>query len=236
MPNTKKDNKTRGQLKNISWKNKGDKFTFFSSYYVDDAAFILLNRNDAIEATKLMYSHFKRFGLTIHTGSKNKKEKSKTEFLVIPGAGTTPIDQDEKDIFINNDAYISFCTKFKYLGTSNTPSMKNSPDIQNRINKAQQLFFSLNKLVFRNQDISLPIRKRIYVAIVINILLWGCESWNLTSEDRRKLEVFHMRCCRRILNVSIYDVIANHELSNKNILRTIGISNMDSYIELRRSR
>ena len=84
--------------------NKGDKFTFFSSYYVDDAAFILLNRNDAIEATKLMHKHFKRFGLTIHTGSKINKEKSKTEFLFVPGAGTTATAPDEEDIFIDDDA------------------------------------------------------------------------------------------------------------------------------------
>ena len=114
--------------------------------------------------------------------------------------------------------------------------MKNVPDISNRISKAQHLFFSLNKLVFRNKDIDIQIRKRIYIAIVINILLWGCESWALTSEDRRKLEIFHTRCCRRILNYSIYDVMENHELSNKNILREIGILTLQSYMELRRAR
>ena len=196
---------------------KGSKFTFYSSFYIDDAAFLLLNRTDATNAMILLYKHFKRFGLTIHTGSKQKKEKSKTEFMYVPGAGVSPSSSATNDIFIDDDNFISSCSTFKYLGSIYTPSMKNTPDIDNRIRKSQHLFFSLNKLVFRNKDIDIQIRKRVYVAIVVNILLWGCESWALTVDDRRKLEVFHTRCCRRMLNITIYDVIANHELNNQYI-------------------
>ena len=114
--------------------------------------------------------------------------------------------------------------------------MKISLDVQTRINKAQSLFFNLSKLLFRNIDISIDIRRRVYVATVINILLWGCEAWALKVEDRRRLEVFHMRCCRRMMNVSIFDVIANHELTNLNILRELGMLKLEAYLELRRAR
>jgi hypothetical protein len=46
-------------------------FSFFKSYYVDDTAFILLSRGGD-RRLKLIVSHFRRFGLTIHTGSKRK--------------------------------------------------------------------------------------------------------------------------------------------------------------------
>jgi hypothetical protein len=46
------------------------------SYYVDDTAFILLSRGEVIAASKLIVSHFRRFGLTIHTGSRRKGEDS----------------------------------------------------------------------------------------------------------------------------------------------------------------
>jgi hypothetical protein len=48
-------------------------FSFFKSYYVDNTAFILLSRGEVIVASKLIVSHFRRFGLTINTGRENKR-------------------------------------------------------------------------------------------------------------------------------------------------------------------
>ena len=39
-----------------------------------------------------------------------------------------------------------------------------------------------------------------------------------------------------MLNITIYDVIANHELNNQYILKEVGILKMNSYLELRRAR
>jgi hypothetical protein len=61
---------------------QGTMFSFFKSYYVGDTAFILLSGE--VIASKLIVSHFRRFGLTIHTGSKRKGEDSKTEAIHFP--------------------------------------------------------------------------------------------------------------------------------------------------------
>jgi hypothetical protein len=50
-------------------------FSFFKSSYDDDTAFIL-SRGEVIATSKLIVSHFRRFGLTIHIGSKGKKRKA----------------------------------------------------------------------------------------------------------------------------------------------------------------
>jgi hypothetical protein len=64
----------------------------------------------------------------------------------------------------------------------------------------------------------------------------GRESWALKEEDRRKLEVCHHRCLRRMLNITIYQVkeekISNREV-RKNLNNCYTISQM---IELRRAR
>ena len=52
--------------------------------YVDDAAFILMNRQDAETAAALIVRHFRKFGLTIHVGNREKGTKSKTEALYVP--------------------------------------------------------------------------------------------------------------------------------------------------------
>ena len=61
-----------------------DVFSFFLSYYVDDAAFILMNREDAVKAATLIVRHFRKFGLTIHVGNRAEGSPSKTEALYVP--------------------------------------------------------------------------------------------------------------------------------------------------------
>ena len=185
---------------------------------------------------KLLTTHFRRFGLTVHTGSISKKESSKTEFVHIPAPDHITSLEDTERIFIEEDKLISSCEEFQYLGSKITSSLECDTDIDNRIKKAQFLFYMLNKSVFRRRDLDMDTRCRVYVATIINILLWGCESWPLTKKNRQKLDVFHNRCCRRFLNISIFDVIADHSLTNKFIYTETGIKPLSTYVELRRVR
>ena len=52
--------------------------------------------------------------------------------------------------------------------------------------------------------------------IPLNLLLWGCESWAMTKDLMKKLEVFHMRCLRRILDIKWSDVV-DKNISNKKV-------------------
>ena len=54
------------------------------------------------------------------------------------------------------------------------------------------------------------------MAIPLNILLWGCESWAMTKDLMKKLEVFHMRCLRKVLGIKWSDVVDN-KISNKKV-------------------
>ena len=143
-------------------KNEGTKFEFDKSFYVDDAAFIFLSREDMERGGKLIQSHFRRFGLTVHAGNKTKKnDKSKTEAVFIPGAGkntnATAIDE-EADIMIGEHEFYSYTKKFKYLGSIFTSSLKDDDDIKRSISPACGGFAQ-------------AARTRFYEATVVNLLL-----------------------------------------------------------------
>jgi hypothetical protein len=53
---------------------------------------------------------------------------------------------------------------------------------------------------------TIDIRRRLYQAIVLNLGLWGSESWALKEEDRSKLETFHQNCLRRMCNWTVWDI------------------------------
>ena len=63
---------------------------------------------------------------------------------------------------------------------------------------------------------------------VINILLWGCASWALTEELRRKLEVCHQGFLRKMVGITICDVKDNH-ISNKQVREELALSTLQTF-------
>ncbi len=84
-----------------------------------------------------------------------------------------------EDIEIDEDRFLTFCLKFKYLGSYFVPELNDTADITERISQARKLFGSMNKQLLGNKKIPVDIRRRLYQAIVVNIALWGSESWAL---------------------------------------------------------
>jgi hypothetical protein len=70
-------------------------------------AFILLSRGEQIAASKLIVSHFRRFGLTIHTGVKSRNEDSKTEAMHFPRPAQESSVADMEDIEITECPSVS---------------------------------------------------------------------------------------------------------------------------------
>ena len=116
--------------KKVSELSKGMSFSFYKSYYVDDMAYLFLSRKDIEEASKLIKSHFTRFGLTVHCGDKRNDGNSKTEAMFFPPPGKAATATDTADILINKNEFFSYCNKFKYLGTIFTSSLKDDLGIQ----------------------------------------------------------------------------------------------------------
>ena len=154
--------------------------------------------------------------------------------MYIPPPGKIATATDTADIIINEFEFFSYTDKFKYLGTIFTPSLKDDLDIQRRITQACGAFATM-KRVLCSEDIPVKLRVRLYDATVINILLWGCESWALTEELRRKLEVCHHRFLRKMVGITIYDVKDNH-ISNKQVREELTCYKIHQSLELRRAR
>jgi hypothetical protein len=66
-------------------------------------------------------SHFKCFGLTIHSGDKKANEPWKTEAMHIHQPYQQSSIEDTSVIMLNEDCFFAYCIHFKYLGTTFTP-------------------------------------------------------------------------------------------------------------------
>jgi hypothetical protein len=228
-------NTQKGRLLSQNPRAKGTPFTFSSSFYVDDSFFLFQTKSQLEEAVTELDRHFARFGLIMHLGTPNVRSKS--EAMYFPPSLKQAREEFEKNILPENillpgNKKIHFVNKFKYLGSLITPMLNEDLEIDTRIKKAKSLMGAA-KYFFDNKDVDKRIKSQVYVSGPLNALLWGCESWNLTKENLRKLTVFHHGAIRRILGIKWSQVREKH-IKNKEVRGFLcNIPDIDAFIHRR---
>jgi len=78
----------------------------------------------------------------------------------------------------------------------------------------------MNK-VWRQTRLQLQTKLRLYQTCILSIFLYGSETWTLLQEDLRKLEAFHMRFQRMILEIRWHDFVRNTEVVDRTNLSSV---------------
>ena len=53
----------------------------------------------------------------------------------------------------------------------------------------------------KNRDITLSTKVHLVKAMVLPVVLYGCESWTVKKAERRRIDAFELWCWRRLLRV-----------------------------------
>ena len=168
--------------------------------FADDCA-LMAHKPSALQIMVDKFSEAsKQFGLTISLG--------KTEVLHQPAPNSTA---PQPSITIDGTE-LKIVDSFKYLGSviSNDGSL--DQEISARISKASQALGRLRNRVLNHHNITLTTKLKVYNAVVISSLLYGCETWTLYRRHLKQLEKFHMRALRSILGVRWQDKVTNVEV------------------------
>ena len=128
---------------------------------------------------------------------------SKTKAMAINIRGATNITVDEENI--------EMVEEFTYLGATVARENGVQRDVVKRIGKARSVFVRLNK-TWRTRNIREDTKIKIFKSMVKPVLLYGSESWTITEETRKKLQVFINRCLRSILGIFWPETMTNEEL------------------------
>ena len=70
--------------------------------------------------------------------------------------------------------------------------------------------------ILKSRDITLPTKVHLLKAMVFPVVMYGCESWTVKKTEHRRIDVFELWCCRRLLRVPW-----TAKRSNQSILREI---------------
>jgi hypothetical protein len=120
---------------------------------------------------------------------------------------------------------LPYARQFTYLGSKLVPSLGSDEDVDRRISMASKLFGALKSCVFCNKLISNKLKGSIYLALVLSVLLYGCENWILSSSLIQKISVFHNRCIRTMTGVTKWTQAA-HRLTSASLLKRVRLPDM----------
>ena len=102
-----------------------------------------------------------------------------------------------------------------------------------RIKAAGSAFGALRDRIFAATSISMKVKKVVYIALVLTILLYGSECWSLTEKLYNR--AFHFRCVRSMCRVTRLHT-RRHHISNADLLRRTGLHTVDVYLSRRQLR
>ena len=99
---------------------------------------------------------------------------------------------------------------FKYLGVI-VNDEGSIPEIRSRIAHIIAALTKL-KIIWDDKIIGLSSKIRLLRSLFRSIFIYSCETWTLTAEIERKIQIVEIRSFRRLLGISYKDHITNEEV------------------------
>ena len=133
----------------------------------------------------------------------------KTEILAVqplPGATPpTPVQLRQT----GEHREVKVVHHFEYLGSIVSDDCSLDKEVESRIAKASRAFGSLSRILWYQRKIKRHTKLRLFRAVILPSLLYGCESCAHLAHHVSRLQSFVMRCLRIILGVSLWKKLRN---------------------------
>ena len=109
---------------------------------------------------------------------------------------------------------------FRYLSSFVSLQHVDLREISAKLAEGRQRFASFQKL-WKSKQLSIPLKCKLYRALVISVVLYSSETWTMKKSTQRKLESFHTSCLRRILCFSYLERVTNEEVLARLCMSTL---------------
>ena len=52
--------------------------------------------------------------------------------------------------------------------------------------------------ILKSRDITLPVKVHLVKAMILPVVMYGCESWTIKKVERQRMDAFEVWCWRRL--------------------------------------
>ena len=113
-----------------------------------------------------------------------------------------------KEDFTIDGQQIEEVSQFEYLGSMINNIGDSTVEIKRRLAIARSTVRSIPN-IWKSRGISISLKVRLLNAVAFSIATYGCESWAMTKNDRKRVDAFEMWCYRRLLRTTWEDKRSN---------------------------
>ena len=121
--------------------------------------------------------------------------------------------------------------KFTYLGSTLSIVVHIGDEVNARIAKASAVFVRLRGSVWDRSGIRLDTKLKVYKTVVLQTLLYACETWTVYQRHAKRLNHFHTSCLRKLLKIKWQDRIPDTE-----VLKSAGMQSVHTLLKLAQLR
>ena len=89
---------------------------------------------------------------------------------------------------------------FIFLGSKITADGECSHEIKRRLLLGRKVMTNLDSIL-KSRDITLPKKVHLFKAMVVPVVMYGCESWTIKKAEHQRTDAFELWCWRRLLRV-----------------------------------
>ena len=89
---------------------------------------------------------------------------------------------------------------FIFLGSKTTADGDCSYEIKRRLLVGRKVMTNLDSIL-KSRDITLPTKVRLVKAMVLPVIMYGCENWTVKKAEHGKIDALELCCWRRLLRV-----------------------------------
>ena len=108
--------------------------------------------------------------------------------------------------------------QFKYLGSVIAADGGVEADVRHRVNEGCKVLGAI-KGVMKNRGLGMDVKKVWYEKVIVPTVMYSSELWGMKVSERRRLNVFEMKCLRSMAGVSMLDRLRNEEVRERTGVR-----------------
>jgi hypothetical protein len=164
--------------------------------YADDIVLVATSKEALQQLMDRVNETSKKYGLEINT--------KKTKVMVVSR-------NRERIVITCNGGVLEQVESFRYLGAIVEENGDGGREIRARLGNARTTMGSLTAL-WKDRTLGNGLKLRLMESLVWPVALYGCETWTLRKEDKRRISAFEMTTYRKMLRVSWKEFRTNESI------------------------